>query len=198
MVRPALVLSAILLTPLALPASAAGQSFGLGPRFSFVRGDLAADAPSTRFVGGTIRLRSSAHVALETALDYRAETSEDARTRLRERPLQASLLLFPVRSTISPYLLGGLGIYSRMTDTLDATGRAIDTQLERKSGWHFGLGAELAITRHAAFYADYRFRFVKFGDSIQEGDEPINIPGVKNLKVAHRGSMWTSGMAFYF
>lgn len=198
MVRPAFAVCTVMLVLAASSGRAFAQGFGLGPRFSFVRGDVPSSTPSTRFVGGTIRLRSSPHVALETALDYRVEPSEDGRTRLRERPIQASLLLFPVRSSFSPYLLGGIGIYSQMLDTLDAAGHVTDTQLTRKTGTHVGIGAEIAISRHAAFYADYRFRFVKFGNAVTSDDTPIHIPGLDNVKVAHKGSMWTSGMAFYF
>jgi opacity protein-like surface antigen len=182
---------------LALPGPAVAQSFGIGPRLSFVRGDLPSATPSTRFLGGTMRLRSSRHVALEAALDYHAEYSEDQTSRVRQTPFQASLLLFPVRSAFSPYLLGGMGIYSELTDTLDSAGVVVDTVAARRTGWHLGIGAELSLTRHAVLFADYRFRFVRFGDDDEDG-EPIDIPGLSNFKLTHRGSMWTGGMAFYF
>ena len=69
------------------------------------------------------------------------------------------------------------------------------TSTEKKTGWHLGAGAELFVHRHAAFFADYRFRFVKFGEDA-EGGEPIDLPGLHRL--SHQGSMWTGGMAFYF
>jgi hypothetical protein len=51
------------------------------------------------------------------------------------------------------------------------------------------------LMRRAAF-ADYRFRFVKFGIA----DETVahQLARLENLKLSHRGSMWTAGMAFYF
>jgi hypothetical protein len=118
---------------------------------------------------------------------------------MRETPLQGSLLIFPARGALAPYLLGGMGVYSRVTESLNGIGDVQSSVVERKTGWHFGLGAELRLARHAALFADYRFRFVKFGqDEPAEGEEPIDFPGLRSLKLTHKGSMWTSGMAFYF
>ena len=180
-----------------VPQAALAQGFGIGPRLSFVRGDVPSGAPSTRFLGGTIRMSSSRRVVLEAALDYRSERSEDGLTRLRERPLQGSLLLFPVRSTFAPYVLAGFGLYSQTTDTLGPTGLVVSSTSTRETGAHAGFGAELFIGRHAALFADYRFRFVRFGTP-EDGADPIDLPGLDALKLSHRGSMWTSGMAFYF
>jgi hypothetical protein len=188
-----LLLTVLLLTP----AMSSAQGFGVGPRFSFVRGDLSTGTPSTRFVGATVRMSSSRRVVLEVALDFRTEQSEDGATQLRERPLQGSILLFPVRSTLAPYVLGGIGLYSQSTDALDADGVVVSTATTRKTGAHFGFGAELFLGRHAALFADYRFRFVRFGTP-EEGADSIDIPGLDSLNISHRGSMWTSGMAFYF
>lgn len=183
-----------------LPALASAQGFGIGPRMSFIRGDVAAGTPASRMFGGTIRLRSSPHVALEGALDYRSELSVDGLTRVRERPLQGSILLFLARSTVSPYLLGGWGIYQQTTDTLSGTSTVpVSSTVERKTGAHVGIGAELLLTRHTAFFLDYRYRFVHFG-SPTGTEEPINIPipGLSKLSLAHQGAMVTSGVAFYF
>ncbi len=109
----------------------------------------------------------------------------------------------PVHARFSPYLLGGFGAYSQLTDTLDATGKVTSTTTDRKTGWHIGVGAEMLVARHAAIFLDYRFRFVHFGDT-PVGAEPITIPGstlmpgLENVNLSHQGSMWTSGMAFYF
>jgi hypothetical protein len=184
-------------------AEAAAQGFGIGPRMTFVKGDLATGAPSTKFYGGTIRIASSRRVVLELAGDVRSQLAEDGLTRLRERPIQASMLLFLARSAFAPYVLGGYGIYSQTTETLDATGVVADSVSERKTGAHLGFGAELFVSRHAAFFADYRLRFVTFGTP-DAGAEPVNIPGssfvpgLDNVKLSHRGTMWTSGIAFYF
>jgi len=184
--------------------AAAAQSFGIGPRMSLVRGDVTAGTPSSRFFGGSMRMRASKHVAFELALDYRSQVSQDGLTRLRERPFQGSLLLFPLRSAFAPYVLGGYGIYHQTLDNLDvSTGLTTDSLVDRKTGAHVGLGAEIFLGRHAAFFLDYRFRFVRFGTPEPDA-KPINIPGqslipgLGNVSLSHKGSMITSGMAFYF
>jgi hypothetical protein len=146
-----------------VPASAAAQSFGLGPRFSVVRGEDPASAASNRLVGGTLRIRTSKHLALEGTLDYRSEFSEDRTSRFRETPMQASLLLFPVRGVFSPYLLGGLGVYNTATDTLGPAGEVLSTTRERKSGFHMGAGAEVFLARHAALFAVRALRRARAG-----------------------------------
>ena len=181
---------------LVLPRPAQAQAFGIGPRLSIVRGDVPAQVQSTRFIGGIIRMQSSRRVVIEAALDLRRETSEDGLTRVRERPLQGSLLLFPVRSTFSPYVLAGYGLYSRTVESLDMAGAVTGSSSERRTGAHMGFGAELFLGRHAALLLDYRYRFVRFG-AADAGEEPVNLPGLGG-RLSHRGSMWTSGVAFYF
>jgi hypothetical protein len=173
------------------------QAFGIGPRMSFVRGDVPSGTPSVRFLGGTIRMQSSRRVVLEVAADYKTQMLADGVMRERTRPIQGSLLLFLARSTFAPYLLGGYGLYQRNVDTLDSLGKVVSTVSDRETGAHMGFGAELFISRHAAIFADYRYRFVRFGEP-EEGADPIDIPFVDQVKLSHRGTMWTSGVAFYF
>lgn len=196
--RLLIVVTTAALALAAFPGRAYAQAFGIGPRFSFVRGDVGTGAPSTRFFGGTMRIRSSKHVALEGSMDFRSETSLDGLSRTRQRPLQGSLLIFPVRSTISPYLLGGFGLYKQTFETLNpSTGGVSASTSASKTGWHVGAGAEIGLGKHAAFFADYRWRFVHFGAPAID-EQPINVPIVDSIKLSHKGSMWTSGMAFYF
>jgi Outer membrane protein beta-barrel domain len=188
---------------LLVSTGASAQSVGIGPRFSFVRGELTPNAPPTRFVGGTLRMVASKHTVFEAAMDYRAFYNDAGTQRTRETPIQGSILLFPVRSVFSPYVGGGLGIYSQLHDELGAAGTVISTTTERKIGWHLGAGLELKVAKHASLFADYRFRFVKFGEA-EPGSSAITIPGsslvpaLSDVHLSHQGSMWTSGMAFYF
>lgn len=175
------------------PASASAQ-VGLGPRLTFVRGDFVSATPDSSFLGGTIRTMASAHTSFEFALDYRSQISTDGTQRLREEPFQASLLIYPTRRRLSPYILGGYGIYTELTDALGPTGLVLATATTRRGGWHLGVGGEFFMTRHASLYLDYRFRFVQFGAG-DGSNQPINLPGVR---LTHQGSMWASGMAFYF
>jgi hypothetical protein len=179
------------------PGDVLAQGFGIGPRMSTVRGDAPSATPSVRYFGGTVRIRSSRRVAFELAGDYKKTLSADGLTRERERPLQGSLLLFLVRSTFAPYVLGGYGLYDRHVDWLDASGAVVRTIADRQTGAHLGFGAELFVSRHAALFADYRYRFVRFGEP-EAGAKEINLPLVDQVKLSHRGTMWTSGVAFYF
>lgn len=204
MIRRTMVLFAVCGLFGLVPRPAAAQAFGIGPRFSFVKGDVTTNVPTTRFIGGTMRMVTSPHTVFETSLDYRAYYDEAGTGRTRETPLQASLLLFPVRRLFAPYVGGGIGLYSQLHDTLGPAGVVVSTTTERKVGWHLGAGAELRFAKHASLFADYRFRFVKFGPSTDPGSTEIPIPGsslipgLDKVHLSHQGSMWTSGVAFYF
>ncbi len=173
------------------------QGFGIGPRMSLIRGDAPSGTPSVRFFGGTIRMQTSRRVVLEVAADYKTAIMADGTIRQRERPLQGSLLLFLARKTFAPYLLGGYGLYTRTIETMDSTGNVVSSFSDKETGAHMGIGAELFISRHAALFADYRYRFVRFGEPDADS-EAIDLPFVDQVKLSHRGTMWTSGVAFYF
>jgi hypothetical protein len=100
----------VLVALLAVPEVAAAQgAFGIGGRLTWVRRDVDIEEDSTRFTGGHIRARLSPKTAFELSLDVHTETNALETARVREYPIQASLLLFPVRTVFSPYLLGGGG-----------------------------------------------------------------------------------------
>jgi len=201
MIRRAAAVLVFLTACWLVPVSANAQALGIGPRFSFVRGDLLTNTPATRFIGGTLRMVSSRHMEFEVALDYRSFYNAAGTERTRETPLQASMLLFPVRSAFAPYVGGGIGLYRQLHDTLGPGGTVASTTTERRTGWHLGMGAEIRLAKHASLFADYRFRFVKFGTSTDPGAAEIptgGIPGLNQLHLSHEGSMWTSGVAFYF
>ena len=176
------------------------QSFGVGPRFSFVRGDLKADS-STRYSGAMLRLRTSPRTAIELSLDYRNHLNESLTERIKDYPIQGSLLLYPVRATFSPYLVTGIGWYSQRVEALQDN-QVLTSTKTRKTGYHAGLGADVRLGRHAAVHADYRYTFIGFGRD--EDSEPgvLPVPGFRGLqdrlKLSHKGSMWTSGVTVYF
>ena len=64
---------------LLLPAAAAAQSIGIGPRMSFVQPESpTGDENRDRYTGGALRLKLSPRTAIELAADWRSTTSEDA------------------------------------------------------------------------------------------------------------------------
>ena len=172
---------------------------------SMVRGDVQADPAATvqRFTGGQIRARLSPKTSVEVSLDRRTQESLDLTQRVRDYPLQGSVLLFPIHSTFSPYVLGGVGWYTHVVDTM-ATGKAVETVSTRKMGYHGGFGAEMKMGRHAGVHADYRYTMVHFGDGTAAGASPATGTSVGTTGLASRfkpsydGSMWTAGVTFYF
>jgi opacity protein-like surface antigen len=197
---PITVLTALVLAAaLVPPAYAQEQSFGIGGRMSMIRADVDADAGSERFTGGHIRARLSTRTAVEVALDRRSETNEAGTARVREYPLQASLLLYPVRSVFAPYLLGGGGWYTNRLDTLDSDRKVLETESTRDFGWHAGFGAEIRLGRHAGAHADYRYTFLDFGDDDEAGGaQAEGEGGFSRFLPSYKGSMWTAGVTLYF
>jgi Outer membrane protein beta-barrel domain len=187
-------------TALAIATPCAAQGFGIGARMSFVKSDEVIDSSdgSTRFTGGQIRLRGGNKVGFEVALDRRSEKFELVNERVIDTPIQASLMLYPVSGSFSPYLLGGPGWYSHKVESLDDAGP--DSVSTRKFGWHAGFGAELLMGRHAGLHADYRYTFLKFGDDDHDvgASAEQNHSFVNSLLPSHNGSMWTAGLTIYF
>lgn len=190
---------------LVCPAAAQAQGIAIGPRITFVRG---ADSPegSTRLTGGAVRL-GSGKAALEVAMDFRSGVTGDLTERIKSYPITGSLLVFPVRSKIAPYLLGGIGWYTQHVERL---GPVLEDQTTRKMGYHAGFGGELRLHKHFGFYGDYRYTHIRFGD--QESTVPPGaadqrpttsslpgwIPFGDRLKMSHQGSMFAWGANFYF
>lgn len=190
-----------------VPAASAQAQIGIGGRFSLVRGDVSSDAGAERYSGGQLRASLSKRTAVELSLDLRTQTNESLTERTRDYPLQASLLLFPIRSTFSPYVLGGVGWYTHRVDQM-AANEVVASQSSRKVGSHAGFGAELRMGRHAALHADYRYTFLRFGS--QNLIESDTIAGAiarshgatpssdSRFLPSYQGSMWTAGMTVYF
>jgi hypothetical protein len=191
-----LVLASALLL-LSFPAVSLAQgAFGLGGRLAMVRPDAATNLSAERFLGGQLRARMSPRTAFELSLDRRREQSLDLTQRVTDYPIQASLLIFPVRSRLSPYVLAGFGWYTHKIEDL-VDGDVTASTSVRKTGYHAGFGAEIALGRHAGVHADYRYTFLHFGDS---ADSPDTGPSslASRLIPSYDGSMWTAGFTVYF
>jgi opacity protein-like surface antigen len=199
-------LGALALCTAFVPSPCSAQGIGIGGRFAMVRGDVDADTGAERFTGGHVRAWLSPRTALEVSLDRRTQSNEPLTERVRDYPLQASLLLAPVRSTVSPYVLGGIGWYTHRVEQL-AQQEAVDSTTTRRVGSHAGFGAEIRMGRHAAFHADYRYTFLRFGGADPIKSDTIagavarshlsNSGGARFLP-SYEGSMWTTGLTVYF
>ena len=177
-----------------IAAPAAAQGFGIGARFAWVTADSDVDVDSVRFVGGQIRLNLSGSMGIEVSLDSHSEDIEALNQKVKERPIQASLLLKLASGAFQPYLLGGPGWYKRSVEPLE--GPAEDLEVSTTEfGWHAGGGVEFKLGRHIGIHGDYRYTFLDFGDDDDEDDDGGIIGG---LLPGHRGSMWTLGATVYF
>lgn len=186
---------------LVFPTESSAQAFGVGPRFSFVSGELESDGRS-RYSGGLLRLRTSDKSAIEVSFDYRNHLNESLKTRIKDFPIQASFLFYPVPRNLAPYFVGGIGWYRTTLDPVEGDG-VIESVTTRRTGYHAGLGTDIRMGRRAAVHLDYRYTFIGFGgddESVKPGVLPI--PGLGGLQdklnLSHEGSMWTTGLTFYF
>ena len=184
---------------LTVAAPAAAQGIGIGARLAWVKTDSpdpeVVESDSVRFVGGQIRLGLSQRIGLEASLDRHTESFELLNQKVKETPLQVSLLLKLASGTFQPYLLAGPGWYKRSVEPIE--GPAEDLELSTNEfGWHAGGGAEIRMGKHAGLHADYRYTFLDFND-----DDDEEIPGggvIGRLLPGHKGSMWTVGVTVYF
>lgn len=186
-----------------LPAAAFAQGLGIGPRVTFVRGSEELPESNRRFFGGAVRL-GGGRAALELAMDFRTSEDGPLNEKIRDYPVQASLLLFPVRARLAPYLLAGVGWYTQtVTRFVAPTGQFEATdETTRDMGYHFGLGAELRLHRRFGIYGDLRYTRLGFGrdDDDADGDQNVPgwIPGASLLKLSHEGSTFVWGANIYF
>ena len=117
-------------------APAAAQGFGIGARLAWVKSDSDVDVvenDSVRFIGGQIRLGLSQRMGVEVSLDRHTESFELLNQRVKETPIQASLLLKLASGSFQPYFLGGPGWYKRSVEPIE--GPAEDLELEYHRIW---------------------------------------------------------------
>ena len=199
---------------------AEAQAFGLGARMVSVSGtDSPAldpgDTTNTKLAGGFLRLKASKHLSLEVSMDYRSTTNPTETARIRTTPIQASVLFYPIRTAIAPYLLAGVGWYKHHAEAL-SDGKAVLTTDTSEFGYHTGLGGELMLGRHASLFVDYRYTFIDvngiggFAGALKSAASLTSVIGLlTNLNdssnsqdstssISRRGSMWTTGLTVYF
>jgi len=186
-------------------SSGPGGAFGIGPRVTFQRGDDAVpDSSALRVFGGQIKMRLSPSTAIEVSADYDSKLTRTTSLtqRAKSMPIQASLLMFPVRSMISPYVLGGVGWYRHSLTETTTSSSAAATSTIREMGYHAGLGAELRVGQRLALHGDYRYNHIRFGGNDAPSTPSSTFPGLsaiqESLKLSSNGSMWNWGATFFF
>jgi opacity protein-like surface antigen len=188
-----------------------GPGLGIGPRVTFQTGDAAVPNSSVlRVLGGQLKLRLTSKTEVELSADYQSSLDATLRERVKSLPLQASLLVFPIRSVVSPYVLGGVGWYRQ------SIFNGGDTIAIREMGLHGGVGAEVRVGKRIAIHGDYRYNHIRFGDPASPGQATSSaavspstvataislLPKLtalqESLKMSHQGSMWNWGLTFFF
>jgi opacity protein-like surface antigen len=195
-----------------------GGAFGIGPRVTFQSGDQAVpNSSALRIFGGQAKLRLTPSTAIELSADYESKLNESLTQRAKTMPIQASVLYFPVRSMVSPYVLGGVGWYKHtLTSTSPSASSATSSSI-REMGYHGGVGAEVRVGRRMAIHGDYRYNHIRFGGTgepqpqrqtastsvLTAATTAISlVPRLsaiqESLKLSNQGSMWNWGMTFFF
>jgi opacity protein-like surface antigen len=182
------------LAGLLVATPAAAQGFGVGARMAWIRSDVDIDTDSVRFIGGQIRMGLSQRMGVELSIDRHSESFELLNQKVKETPIQASLLLKLAGGGFQPYLLGGPGWYKRSVSPIEGPADDLDVSTT-EFGWHAGGGVEVRAGRHFGIHADYRYTFLDFND---EDDEEIGGGLVGRLLPGYKGSMWTVGATVYF
>jgi opacity protein-like surface antigen len=182
------------LAGLLVATPAAAQGFGVGARMAWIRSDVDIDTDSVRFIGGQIRMGLSQRMGVELSIDRHSESFELLNQKVKETPIQASLLLKLAGGGFQPYLLGGPGWYKRSVSPIDGPADDLDVSTT-EFGWHAGGGVEVRAGRHFGIHGDYRYTFLDFND---EDDEEIGGGFVGRLLPGYKGSMWTVGATVYF
>jgi hypothetical protein len=205
------------------PALAQGFGIGIGPRLTVQPGkDGAPNSTNLRLFGGQFKMHLTPKTAIELSADYETRTNDSLSERAKTMPIQASAMYFPIRSVVSPYVLGGVGWFRHELTTTGSggstgsSGSTTTTTSVREMGYHAGLGAEVRINRRVTIHGDYRYTHIRFGSSGQPEQQPAssaNIPATvaavstlmpklsavqQSLKMASQGSIWNWGVTFFF
>jgi opacity protein-like surface antigen len=185
-----------------LPSPAAAQDgFGIGMRFAMVKADAHVETDAVRFTGGQLRLGMSKRTTLELSMDFKTLKTPGEALRTKDRPIQVSLLLYPVKSAFAPYLLGGVGWYRREVQLMDGDS-VVSSESTTEFGYHGGFGAQIGLGKHAAIHGDYRYTGLHFGGdkntTANLSDRSSLLPVPSGLLPGYKGSMWTAGFTVYF
>lgn len=206
------------------PALAQGIGIGIGPRLTIQPGkDGAANSTNLRLFGGQFKMHLTPKTAIELSADYETRTNDNLSERAKTMPIQASVMYFPVRSVVSPYVLGGVGWFrheltqsAQSAQGAQGAQSATITSSVREMGYHAGLGAEVRINSRVTIHGDYRYTHIRFGGSgqaVEESPSAVNIPSTvatvntllpkltavqESLKMASQGSIWNWGVTFFF
>lgn len=186
-----IITSLIILAITAIFSQATAQRYlienklGIGPKVGVYKAPDADDG--TMFIGIQSRTKGK-YLGAEFSLEYRGEqsftTAGGSELTVKQVPVTGSLLLFaPLAENFSPYGLAGLGAYYSFYD-YDGGFVNPGDDAEVEVGYHLGVGAEIALSKTAAFNIDYRYLYL-------DGSEDLS-------DKQFSGNVISAGLTFYF
>ncbi|KAA0256413.1 porin family protein [Acidobacteria bacterium ACD] len=159
----ALLLALLAFAPAAL-AGGDGFSLDLG-----IHGGLVGvtDGDGQRFLGGAqVRVHLLWLIAAEGRASYYTDTVDVTTAQsidIKNVPLQASLMIYPIKlPKFGVYVLGG-GTYSSVR--LEAEGPVQGTVTEKKWSAHAGAGVDVKLSGRVTLNGDVRFVFLDVQDA---------------------------------
>ena len=157
---------------------------GIGPKIGYYKAPDAEDG--TMFIGLQTRTKGK-YVGAELSVEYRGEQSYSTTNgdfTLKQIPVTGSLLLFaPLAENFAPYGLAGLGAYYTIYD-YDGGFLNPGDDTDVNVGYHLGFGADIALSKSAAFNIDYRYLFLDGNDDVADKK--------------YSGNVLSAGLTFYF
>ena len=153
MIGSCLALSALLLglhTAVFAEGGVGDKTLSIGPRAIYA---TPKDATKGEWApGAQLRLHLSSVLAFEGSIDY-LKNDFGPLTTIKTYPVQASLLAYLMPGgTVSPYLLGGAGLY--YTNVKGPLGYKSNTS---RLGLHAGAGVEVMLNRSLSLDGAYRY-----------------------------------------
>ena len=162
--------------------------------------------------GGSLCLGITKNIAIElSGLRFQSNVEGDPEAlsegKLSIMPIQISIQArFPIAGQFVPYVLGGAGYYlssfaldEGIISDWDVLGFDIEEEVENATGFHFGAGIDLFLTKNLALNADLRYCIAKTKGSWTLTDQFAGIETSGNLEALNLNSlMFGAGLKFYF
>jgi hypothetical protein len=128
--------------------------FGLGPRAGLSK---SGDSDAKFMIGASARLKLGGF-GVEGAIDYRSDKYLDDQLTVKQWPVSASVLLYPLPFV---YGLAGAGWYNSTWKYDLPNMPGLEDKTEQQMGYHIGAGVELPIIK-PTIAADIRYVFLDY------------------------------------
>jgi opacity protein-like surface antigen len=161
------------------------KGFSIGPRAVY---STAKDADSGQWSGGAqVRLHLSPAMGLECSVDSISNSFFSNLVKVKTYPVQVSLLAYLMPgAAVSPFLLGGAGMYYTQVDVPVVNYSDTTSRL----GMHAGAGVEMMLNESLSLDATYRYVWLE--------DLKSKDANLQDKNFQDTGSMVTIALNFLF